>query len=188
MEAKIESRSGPNRTGDEFARAVRGDASAFAAFLVRFEKRIGRLVRMLAPRGDAEDAFQEVCLRLLARGHTYDPYRPLEPWIDTVVRHVCADAGRRRARLSRERSLSSPAEQAVAAPTATPEPWIVDAMRSHLGEIEGPRREALKLVLTHGFTQREAAARLRVPPGTVASWIARSVRTIRARLSGKAKS
>jgi len=83
------------RTGaaaSEFLRAVRGEPGAFAGFLARHEERIARIVRALVPAGDAEDVFQEVCLRLVAKGHLYDASRPLLPWLDAVTRQVCAAA------------------------------------------------------------------------------------------------
>jgi RNA polymerase sigma-70 factor (ECF subfamily) len=59
---------------------------------------------------------------------------------------------------------------------------VRDVVQEHLRRLPASERQALTLVLLNGLTQREAAAQLRVPPGTVATWIAKGVRALRARL------
>ncbi|MBI1854102.1 MAG: RNA polymerase sigma factor [Planctomycetes bacterium] len=167
----------------EFRRAVGGDAASFAAFLARFEGRIARIVRSLVPASDAEDVFQEICLRLLAKGHTFDPARPLEPWLDAVTRQVCAADARKRKRLSRAGGADALDDVAAREPSDA-DPWVRDVVRDVIAGARGEEREAMRLVLAHGLTQREAAKRLGVPPGTVASWLAKAVRAVRARLRG----
>jgi len=178
MDAGTRPTTGARRDAEEFVRAVRGDGAAFAAFLARFERRLVRIVRALVPRGDAEDVFQEVCLRLLKNGDRYDPARPLTPWIDVVTRRVCADALRRRGRRLAKPLVVHP----VAPAEPSFDPWVRDAVDAVLAEASAQQRDALRLVWTHGLTQREAARRLGVPPGTVASWVARAIRSLRTRL------
>lgn len=162
----------------EFLRAVAGDASGFAAFLARFEGRIARLLRALAPPGETEDVFQEVCLRLIAKGHLFDPARPLAPWVDAVTRQVAAAAFRRRSRDSRAGSIAE-TEEPLAAGSASSDPFVRDVVSAHLAALPPKEREAIRLVFLSGFTQREAGARLGVPAGTVATWCARTVRALR---------
>lgn len=169
-------------TGKERTVDPAGDRAAFAAFLARYERRIARVVRALVPPAEAEDVFQEVCLRLLVKGALYDPSRPLEPWLDAVTRRVCAAAGRRAARRRRERGPLS-VEPPAPAP-ASGDPFVLDAVRDYLAGRPATERRALRLVLLTGMTQREAAKQLGVPPGTVASWLARGVRALRERLGG----
>jgi RNA polymerase sigma-70 factor (ECF subfamily) len=168
-----------DRDGEVFLRAVDGDAAAFAAFLARYERRIARIVRACVPAGDAEDAFQEVCLRLLTGGRTYDAARPLVPWLDAVTRRVCAAAGRRRRRRSRELAMGAADSRLAASPGVPPDPFLRDAVQRYLAGRPRKERRAVRLVLSSGLTQREAAARLGVPPGTVACWLSRGVRAVR---------
>ncbi len=184
MTVRASDERGERRAADEFVRAAAGDRAAFAAFLARFEPRIVRIVRALVPREDAEDVFQEVCLRLVAKGRLYDASRPLVPWLDAVTRQVCATAHRRRSCERRARSVES-LEEVVAADRAGGDPWIRDAVQDHLASLSGSERDALRLVLVSGLTQREAAKRLGVPAGTVAGWLAKAVRALRARLGGR---
>jgi len=166
---------------EEFVRAVAGDAASFAAFLARFEGRIARTVRALVPAADAEDVFQEVCLRLVAKGHLYDPVRPLVPWLDAVTRQVCLSALRRRKREGRTAIDLHSVARAESPPAPDADPWVRDVLADYLRSLPAAEREVLRLVFAHGLTQREAAKRAGVPPGTVATWIARAVRTLRSR-------
>lgn len=170
-----------DRAGAEFARAVGGDPAAFAAFLARFERRIARVVRAIVPSREAEDVFQEVCLRLLLKGRLYDRTRPFVPWLDAVTRQVCLTALRR---LSRRRERAGEVPERAAPASGATDPWIRDAVHGYLSERSSAEREALMLVLLSGLSQREAAKRLGVPPGTVATWLAKAVRTLRERLGG----
>jgi DNA-directed RNA polymerase specialized sigma24 family protein len=47
---------------------------------------------------DVEDVVQEVLLSVHAVRATYDPARPLMPWLSPIVRHRLADAARRHVR------------------------------------------------------------------------------------------
>ena len=66
------------------------------------------------------------------------------------------------------------------------DPWIRDAVWGYVAERPAPERRALALVFGEGVTQREAAARLGVPAGTVAGWMARAVAALRGKLGGMA--
>lgn len=167
----------------EFRRAAEGDGAAFAGFLARFEGRLLAIVRGFVPPADAEDVFQEVCLRLVAKGRLYDPTRPLAPWIDEVARNVARGWLRARARAARDLSAGDPDD--LAAPEGDGgDPWIRDAVWSYVAARPAPERQALELVFGRGLTQRDTAARLGVPAGTVAGWLARAVTTLRGKLGG----
>lgn len=169
----------------DFLRAVAGDPGGFAAFLARFEGRIARMARALAPPGEAEDVFQEVCLRLVAKGHLFDPARPLVPWVDAVTRQVAAAAFRRG---SHDRRAQPIGEEPSTDEKPGADPFIRDAVSAHLAALPPKEREAVRLVFHSGLTQREAGARLGVPPGTVATWCARTVRALRERFRGSDES
>ena len=83
------------------ARAQQGDSNAYVTLLRAITPRVRQLVR--AKRGflgesDVEDVVQEVLLSIHAVRATYDPGRPLMPWLWAIVRHRLADAGRRHVR------------------------------------------------------------------------------------------
>lgn len=83
------------------ARAQQGDSDAYVTLLRAITPRIRLIVRSKWPfvaEGDVEDVVQEVLLSVHVVRATYDPARPLMPWLSAIVRHRMADAWRRHAR------------------------------------------------------------------------------------------
>ena len=82
----------------------RRDPDALAAFFERHFDRVYALVfRLLGDRHSAQDATQEVFLKIHRAAHTLDPSRDPEPWITTIAYNVCRDLWRSGAyRLSRQ--------------------------------------------------------------------------------------
>jgi DNA-directed RNA polymerase specialized sigma24 family protein len=71
------------------ARAQQGDSHAYVTLLRAITPRIRQLVRarrrFLGDR-DVEDVVQEVLLSIHAVRATYDPARPLMPWLSAIAR------------------------------------------------------------------------------------------------------
>jgi RNA polymerase sigma-70 factor (ECF subfamily) len=81
-------------------RCRRGDPGAWRALVERFSPLVYRLgVRMLRDGAEAEDVSQEVFLRMHRSFDSYDPTRPLAPWVARTAYHACLrrleNAGRR---------------------------------------------------------------------------------------------
>ncbi len=87
----------------DLAGVRRRDPEALAAFFERHFDRVYALVfRLLGNRHAAEDAAQEVFLKIHRAAHTLDPDRDPLPWITTIAYNVCRDLWRSGAyRLSR---------------------------------------------------------------------------------------
>lgn len=67
-----------------------GEAAAWNQLIEEFSPATYRLAwRMLGNRFDAEDACQEVFVRVHGSFSTYDPTRPLGPWIARITYNVC---------------------------------------------------------------------------------------------------
>jgi RNA polymerase sigma-70 factor (ECF subfamily) len=78
-------------------RAMAGDRGAFDELLRRYERRVLMTAwRLLGSKEDAQDAAQEVFLRLYRHLHRVDPKRPLSPWFYRMTVNVCHDLHRRR--------------------------------------------------------------------------------------------
>ncbi len=78
-------------------RARSGDAEAFEAIVIRFERQtLGIAHRLLGNTDDARDAAQEVFLRLHKYLHRFDEARELSPWLYRVTVNVCRDIGHHR--------------------------------------------------------------------------------------------
>ncbi len=84
----------------------RRDPAALAAlFEQHFARVYGLVYRLLGDRTAAEDAAQDVFLKLHRAAHTLDPTRDPGPWITTIAYNVCRDLWRSGAyRLSRRAS------------------------------------------------------------------------------------
>ena len=87
----------------DLAGVRRRDPGALSAFFEQHFDRVYALVfRLLGDRHSAQDAAQEVFLKIHRAAHTLDPSRDPEPWITTIAYNVCRDLWRSGAyRLSR---------------------------------------------------------------------------------------
>src|SRR5215831_10598499 len=80
-------------------RTLGGDTAAFEQLIVRYERRVFTLaMKLLASTDDAQDAAQEVFLRVFKYIHRFDSRRPIEPWLMQVTVNVCRNIGRIRQR------------------------------------------------------------------------------------------
>jgi RNA polymerase sigma-70 factor, ECF subfamily len=77
-------------------RFKKGDAKAFEALLSRHRKGIYNFcLRMLGERTQAEDAMQEIFLRLLRSAKDWERQAKLTTWLYTIARNYCIDALRK---------------------------------------------------------------------------------------------
>lgn len=75
----------------ELSRRCRADdPDAWRELVRRFGSMVHRLaIRMLGQSADAEDAFQETFLRARRSFDSFDPTRPLKPWMSRIAYNVC---------------------------------------------------------------------------------------------------
>jgi RNA polymerase sigma-70 factor, ECF subfamily len=65
------------------------DRSIFDEQFVRCQRQIFRCIAALLPnRADAEEVFQETCIKVLQKWRDYDPSRPLAPWACGIARNM----------------------------------------------------------------------------------------------------
>lgn len=184
-EAAIISIRGPSEAagrgpaGELVERARDGDAGAFERLLRIHERRVlSTAWRLLGRLEDAEDAAQEVFLRLYRYLDRFDARRALEPWLYRMTVNVCRDLGRRQ----RPRPISlEGSPEIVRMAAAEPDP----AARATLAEERRIAEEALRtlaekeraaLVLrdVEGLSTREVAGILGSSELTVRSQISRA--------------
>ncbi len=140
----------------------------------------GYLLRALRDRGAAEDVQQQVFLEVWERGASYDPRRSSpSTWIMTIARSRAIDHLRRRVPEPRD-----PAG-ALAAIDAQPGPSDLDALHdawwlaAALADLPEDEAEVLRLRFGDGLTQREIAARMGIPLGTVKTRMVRALERVR---------
>lgn len=93
----IENSGGTELSVQILKRAIAGDRVAFEQIILRYERRVFVIaLRLLDRREDAQDAAQEVFLRLYRFIHHFDDKRALLPWLYRMTVNVCHDLRRRR--------------------------------------------------------------------------------------------
>ncbi|PYE82505.1 sigma-70 family RNA polymerase sigma factor [Pseudoroseicyclus aestuarii] len=168
------------------ARVALQDRKAFGQLYERTQAKLfGICLRILRSRAEAEDALQEVYVRVW---HNADRYQVLGlspmTWLITIARNHAIDLLRRR-RVA-ERSGQAPIAEAMEQPDASPGPEALtlarsdgDLLRACLGELEPERSEAVQGAYMFGFTYAELADRYAVPLNTMRTWLRRSLQRLK---------
>ena len=173
----IEALIGKVSLGDRAALATLYDATSAKLF--------GVCLRVLRDRHEAEEALQEVFLRIWNKADQYavTGHSPMT-WLITVTRNLAID--RLRARKALPRDLDEAAEVADARPG--PEAAAVasserSAIAACLRELDARRADAVVRVYLDGETYRDLAERYDVPLNTMRTWLRRSLMTLKECLS-----
>ena len=167
------------------AAAQRGDAEAYRSFL----KAILPFIRAIARRrcwsqDMAEDVVQDALLTIHRVRHTYQPGRPVEPWLAAIVVRRAIDATRKRGRISQQEVFNETAYETFADPHAN-EP--LHASRTLAGAMEAlPRgqKEAIELVKISEMTLADASLASRQSSAAIKVNIHRAMKKLRLNLAG----
>ena len=158
---------------------AQGDADAFEA-LYRATSRavLSECLRILRDRVEAEDARQEVYLRVWTKASTFQrsSKSPMS-WLVAIARNRSFDQLRR----ARLRQLDYVADQEATVPDrhAGPEQLAIlgserDRLLRSLGELRPDLQEAVWRAHVLGESYEELANRFEVPLNTMRSWLYRS--------------
>jgi len=121
------------------------------------------LRRRLANQAELEDVYQEVFLALYEARHTYEPGRPLEPWLFAIARNIAADYTRRYfSRASWEELTGDPPDRPdFDSPAAEPD------LEPYLTQLPAAQREAFSMLKLEGMSVETAARRTGVSVGAL---------------------
>lgn len=176
-----------DRLHELLARTTLGDRTAFAAlYQATAAKLYGVLLRILRDRTVADDALQEVFVRVWQRAGDYHAGRgSVMTWLVSIARHRAIDQLRRAAAGPQPVDDADALIDGIAAegedPLQAAHRVTEDArLAACLGQLEAQRRACLVLAYGDGYTHEELALRLGAPVGTVKSWIRRGLQTLRA--------
>ena len=178
----------PATWGALMAAAQAGDRAAYARLL----QQIVPFVRAQARRRHAapdrvEDVVQEVLLTVHRVRHTYDPARPLEPWLAAIVERRSIDALRRAGR-TRAREVHDPAAyETFADPRANREVAEPDAarLRQAMAALPPRQRTALELVKLRELSLAEASRMSGQSIGSLKLGVHRGLKALRRKLAGE---
>lgn len=174
--------------GELMVAAQAGDTAAYDRLLREILPGLRALVgSRLRSSPSAEDVVQNVLLSLHRARHTYQPGRPLGPWLRAIARNAVADSlrasvvrGRREAPLI---DADAVADTAEASPLTAPlSPRLADALAS----LPPAQREAVELIQLREFSVIEAAAQVGITPGALKVRAHRGYKRLRALLGAEA--
>ncbi len=161
-----------------------GDEAAFRELVTRYKNSLYTfLSNFLNSRELVEDVFQETFIQLFTSRESFDPTRPLRPWLFTIAANKAKDALRKQHRTaalqigslvdSEEMSFgdalnvltsyeTTPYEKIEENETATRVRHIIETMPENL-------REILILAYFNKFSYKQMSQILSIPIGTVKS-------------------
>lgn len=144
-------------------------------------KLFGVCLRVLKDRGDAEEALQEVFVKIWTKADRF-AISDLSPisWLVAVARNHAID----RIRARRSPSASIDVALDVADPTPGPEAMAVAGGETEriyrcLDELEKDRAAAVRGAYLSGESYAELAERFKVPLNTMRTWLRRSLLKLR---------
>jgi RNA polymerase sigma factor (sigma-70 family) len=167
---------------------ARRDAGALETLYERYGRAAYSLARRILTEDTlAQDVVQEVFLSLWRNAGRFDAGRgTVATYLLSMTHHRAVDAVRREENLRRFRT-SGEALELEPDPGARVEDEVELAerraeVRAALAELPPAQREALLLAYFGGYTQREVAALVGVPLGTVKTRMAAGMRRLKAAL------
>lgn len=167
-----------------------GDESAIDRLYERFGTFVFRCVRQsLSDHAEAEDAVQEIFVRLWRTAERYDPSRAkLVTWVMLISKRHAIDRLRRKQVRPNNLSLEGDPTDRRGGSTPGVLPEERDERRQilldRIQELPALQQEVLTRAYLQGFTLREVAEQLDAPLGTVKSALSRGLSRLRDRLAG----
>ncbi|MFS8147420.1 sigma-70 family RNA polymerase sigma factor [Rhizobium sp. BR 249] len=162
--------------------AMAGDTQAYHRFLSAVTPHLRAMARRRcdqfgAPASEAEDVVQEVLLAVHLKRGTWDPARPIGPWLSTIVRNKLIDSLRRRGR-----HIDVPIDDVMATLEAEEQAGNLDRLDAEhmLERLRDPQRDIVRSISMEGADIRETAERLKMSEGAVRVALHRALKTLAA--------
>ena len=164
-------------------RHLEGDGEAFAELVADYRAPVySYLSRCGIEREDRDDLFQEIFIKIHRAAGSYDPERPLHPWIFTIVSNtVRSHLRKRRVRQLIFGDAGDKAEVAEAVADPAPDGERRTAAREtaafvqrELSRLRLVQREVVLLACVEKMPLKDIAAVLRVPVNTVKTHLRRA--------------
>ncbi len=162
------------------ARIPAGDRAALqTVYRLTSAKLFGVALRILGERGEAEDVLQEVYMTVWRKAADFDAARasPMT-WLIAIARNRAIDrlrATRTSRRMAPIEAAAELADGAAGADAALEQAQDNARLHECLGGLSDRERNALRAAFFEGNTYEELAARMKVPLGTMKSWIRRAM-------------
>ena len=167
-------------------RIAAGEEAAVEELYDRFGGLVFRVARQLLPtQPEAEDAVQEIFVRLWQTAERFDPQRAkLVTWVMLIARRHLIDQLRRKSVRPKSASLEQDALQALPQRPGKPSGDRSEqntALQRCLADLPELQRVVIERSYLQGFTLREVSRQLDAPLGTVKSALSRGLQKLRDR-------
>lgn len=160
-----------------------GDPRAIKALIERFQADVyGLCVRILQHHQDAEDATQEIFIRVFRSLARWDAERTLKPWIMGITLNRCRTWLTQRAR--RPKATSYRLEDIARDQEEAPQE-LVREIEAAVGELRSEYRSVFLLFHQHGQGYDEISQAMERPVGTIKTWLHRARLEVLERLRQK---
>jgi RNA polymerase sigma-70 factor (ECF subfamily) len=164
------------------ARTALRDRAAFTQLYQRTSAKLfGVALRILKDRGEAEEALQEVYVKIWQRADRYSAggYSPIS-WLVAVARNHALD------RLRSRKPMADVIDSALEIADLGPNPEQAAAqgeergrIDSCLNELEQEKADAVRGAYLDGYSYEELAERAGIPLNTMRTWLRRSLLKLR---------
>jgi RNA polymerase sigma-70 factor (ECF subfamily) len=162
------------------ARASRGDVEAFTKLVMAHSGLVYRVSLRMLGSDDAQDASQEVWIRVWRNIKTFRGDSAFSTWLYRITMNTCLSMRQRESR-RQEQEYSGDEMPYLPEPPggdADPETSVLSAERREeieaaLGHVRAEHRAALVLRHMEGLSYAEIAEVLEVPDGTAKGWVSR---------------
>jgi RNA polymerase sigma-70 factor, ECF subfamily len=163
-----------------------GDIVAFDALYAAFAGRLrGYLLAQCRDAALADDLLQETFMQIHRSRRTYQPGRPVTPWLYAIARHVYLMKRRSAGRRVRfEERLVADARAGDVPHDALDAIAEGDAVRRALRQVPADQRQALLMHHVEGWSFVEIAARLGIRVNAAKTRAFRGMRKMREHLKG----
>lgn len=142
-----------------------GDEAAVKAVYERFRGPVYAIsMKILRDPHLAGDATQQAFVKAWRASDTFDPERPLGPWIYSIARRTAIDIYRKRKRV-----VVSDEVDTVSLPRGLETAWEIFEVRAALDELPDNERQIIHMSHFQELTHTEIAETLGIPVGTVKS-------------------
>jgi RNA polymerase sigma-70 factor, ECF subfamily len=167
---------------DLIARVSLRDRAAFSQLYSRTSAKLfGVTLRILGNRAEAEEALQEIFIKVWHRAEAYKSGAgsPMT-WLITIARNHAIDIIRAR----KPAPADLDAAETVPDPAMSPEQAAINAgegarIEDCLSELKDGRADAVKGAYVNGDSYEELAERFAVPLNTMRTWLRRSLLQLR---------
>lgn len=134
--------------------------------------------RMTGNRADADDLAQEIFVTLYRNFSRYDDALPFAPWFRRLMTNVAINY--------RRKHLAHRPQPLVERGVEDPEPRDAEPIEKALASLPEEYRTAITLKYYQGLEVGEIAEAMKVPVGTVKTWLFRARETLRDKLRSQA--